>query len=188
MLFPSKMVNVASRIPFNLHNQVIPHAESSSRSASRSIDDRYDSRYYYNAYSEYHSSNDNRQRGNFYGRGNRSRSPSHSPHAGSFNGGQPQEDITEQPKPTPILNLRLVGYNENQFRGRARARGPVPPVFPSLSQPKPQTEDSATPVANAFPNIEVTTPTQQQSVCSLLHLLFRKAHLSCFPDPCIQDS
>lgn len=160
------MVNVASRIPFNLHNQVIPKEESGSRSASRSIDDQYDSRYYNNTYSDYHYSNyDYRQRVNIFARGNGSRSASPSPRAGPSNGDQQEEDVTEQPKPTPILNIRLVGYDDTQFRGRTRARGPVPSGLPSFLQPKPQVDDAATPVANTFPNIEVTTPTQQQPVC-----------------------
>ncbi|KAF8871946.1 hypothetical protein CPB84DRAFT_1899639 [Gymnopilus junonius] len=55
-----KMVNVASHIPFNLHNQVIPpEPHSISRSASGSMDTREERQY--NPYYEYHSNRDSEQ-------------------------------------------------------------------------------------------------------------------------------
>ncbi|PPR07442.1 hypothetical protein CVT24_007708 [Panaeolus cyanescens] len=127
-----KMVNVASHIPFNLHNQVIP-AESSrasgSRSTSMSNEGRGDTYHPHHSHQRgYNTFNytaessasahhqHSHQRGlldpetdPFLAASRRSPSPAHTP-------------TSEQPRPTPILNIRLVGYQGKRTRGRARER------------------------------------------------------------------
>lgn len=176
----SKMVNVASQIPFNLHNQVLPESQQSmSRSASRSIDGQYDRRYYANAtYSEFYSIRDadhQRQRddygtlGNIYGRRTtgRSLSPSNL-RAAESSVFQSRSDIAEQSKPTPILNVRLVGYTDTQYRGRTRQRSLVPTGLPSSAHNKDQLVDEssmATPTRANFPESGTVTSSEQIPVC-----------------------
>jgi len=147
-----KMVNVASRIPFNLHNQIIPKEQSYSASASRStscsMDDYYDERYHpLNAYldpSLARKAARRRQKtalsnsAHFRRAGeDNSRSPSPSNGGGdagpSTRTARSSSCVTEQPRPTPILNVRLVGYKETRVRGRTLQRGPGPSGLPSSS-------------------------------------------------------
>ncbi|KIM38693.1 hypothetical protein M413DRAFT_240537 [Hebeloma cylindrosporum] len=124
-----KMVNVASRIPFNIHNRVIPQekSQSVSRSASRSFDDDYPQHY-----SNFHDHQRNRPayHANYLYNPETSRSSSSlGPEAGPSSGTQ---SLTfEQPRPAPILNIRLVGYTDTSARGRTRERGPHPTGLPS---------------------------------------------------------
>ena len=132
------MVNVASWIPFNIHNRVIPQekSQSVSRSASRSFDDNYQ---------QPHPNFDHRQRNrpsyhanylNNYPHTSRS-SSSLGPEAGPSSG--TQSLTLEQPRPAPVLNVQLVGYAGMNTRGRTRERGPCPTGLPSPSSGGPGT-------------------------------------------------
>jgi len=130
----SKMVNVASQVPFNLHNKVLPPERSYSRSDSGSIDQHLRDHNYQTEYG-YSNHGISRQR-NFYTSvyddrvtdRSRSASPSARPIVGSSYLSQALND----PKPTPILNVRLVGYtdNMNKIRGRTRERQSRPTDMP----------------------------------------------------------
>ena len=130
------MVNVASRIPFNIHNRVIPYekSQSVSRSASRSFDDNYPQ-----PYSNFHDHQRNRPsyHANYLNNyPHTSRSSSFlGPEAGPSSG--TQSLTLEQPRPAPILNVRLVGYTDTNTRGRTRERGPHPTglLSPGIGSP-----------------------------------------------------
>ncbi|KAH9482109.1 hypothetical protein JR316_0004204 [Psilocybe cubensis] len=158
-----KMVNVASQIPFNLHNQVLPEPQQSvSRSTSRSFDGQHDRRRYadYSDFSPYRDSDRRRQRdeygtlGNIYGRRTTSRSLSPSNLRAAGSSIYPyRSDVVEHARPTPILNVRLVGYTDTQYRGRTRERGLVPSGIPSSMHHKAQLQDEssmATPTRATF--------------------------------------
>jgi len=119
------MVNVASRIPFNIHNRVIPQekSESISRSPSRSFDDNH-----LQPHPNFHDHHRNRPsyHANYlYNYPPTSRSSSSAgPEAGPSSG--TQSLTLEQPRPAPILNVRLVGYTDTNTRGRTKERGPHP--------------------------------------------------------------
>ncbi|KAF8967538.1 hypothetical protein BDZ97DRAFT_1803853 [Flammula alnicola] len=155
-----KMVNVASQIPFNLHNQVIPvenSKHSNSRSVSASEDKQYGQRQPYPSY------------GNPYGHAppSRSRSRSLGPQVGPSHGTRSQSPTSVQPKPTPILNLRLVGYMDTRARGRTRDRGSHPTGLPSSANTKGQNieESSAsTPVTDVASDGGEATPTQHSAI------------------------
>jgi hypothetical protein len=134
------MVNVASRIPFNIHNRVIPQekSQSVSRSASRSFDD---------SYRQPHSNFDHHQRNRPSYHANYPNNYPHTscsssslgPGAGPSSGTQ---SLTfEQPRPAPVLNVRLVGYTDANTRGRTRERGPHPTGLPSPGIGSPGTFD-----------------------------------------------
>ncbi|KAF9552575.1 hypothetical protein CPC08DRAFT_714494 [Agrocybe pediades] len=159
-----KMVNVASPIPFNLHNQVLPKEQSysTSRSTSCSMDGYHDERYHpLNAavdprvarrlarrQKEAALATSAFYRKAIYG----SRSPSPSGESTSRNG-RSCSRFADQPRPTPLFNARLVGYKDTQTRGRTKQRGPVPSGLPSSShtiskdeggsQPRGTTTDDA---------------------------------------------
>ncbi|KAF9535212.1 hypothetical protein CPB83DRAFT_843672 [Crepidotus variabilis] len=144
-----KMVNVASQIPFNLHNQVLPktHSQSSSRSASGSFDPYYDHGYPH--YSDFYANNREiarfRKQMSKYNHG-LGRLRSVSPPNG-FPGHHSQDPLTslssprtrspspsadDLTSPARLLNIRLVGYSDTRIRGRARERGPNPSGLPGL--------------------------------------------------------
>ena len=134
------MVNVGSRIPFNIHNRVIPQekSQSVSRSASRSFDDN-DPQPYPNFHD--HQRNRPSYHANYlnnYPHTSRS-SSSLGPEAGPSSG--TQSLTLEQPRPAPILNVRLVGYTDTNPRGRTRERGPHPTGLPSPGIGSPGTLD-----------------------------------------------
>lgn len=142
----SKMVNVASQIPFNLHNQVLSPERSYgsvSRSASGSIDQHSRDHDYRTDYG-YSIHGIARQR-NFYVstydniQADRSRSAS--PSAGPTVG--PSSQTLDHAKPTPILNVRLVGYTDNmcQTRGRARERQSQSIDMPDVTDATTRVED-----------------------------------------------
>jgi len=127
-----KMVNVASQIPFNLHNKVLPPEPSYgsvSRSASGSIDQYSRGHHYQTDYG--YSSHGNPHQPNFYAstyddrQADRSRSAS--PSGGLIVGPSSHTRYLPQtmdhPMPTPILNVRLVGYTDVTSETRGRARG-----------------------------------------------------------------
>ncbi|EAU82580.1 hypothetical protein CC1G_12999 [Coprinopsis cinerea okayama7 len=156
-----KMVNLGSHIPFNLHNRtLLPSDRTISRSNSGSLDmmGRYQSsseqhlddvlsrrRYLQSSYGQHHLD---------------SRSPSPAHHdADSSRSSRFRLTVTEQPRPSPILNVRLVGYNApTTSRGRTRERtghsnlsttSPQPPSPTSITepqQPPPQTIPKKKPV------------------------------------------
>lgn len=174
------MVNVASQIPFNLHNQVLPESQQSmSRSTSRSIDGQHDRRYYANAayseFSPYRDADRRQQRddygtlGNIYGQRTTSRSLSPSNLRAAESSIFPsRSDTAEQARPTPILNVRLVGYTDTRYRGRTRERGLVPTGLPSSVQHKGQLLDEssiATPTRATFSESNKPSPNQQVPVC-----------------------
>ena len=138
------MVNVVSRIPFNIHNRVIPQekSQSVSRSASRSFDD---------SYRQPHPNFDHHQRNRPSYHANylnnyphTSCSPSSlGPEAGPSSG--TQSLTLEQLRPAPVLNVRLVGYTGTNTRGRTKERGPHPTGLPSPGSGSPGTFDG-TPV------------------------------------------
>lgn len=140
------MVNVASQIPFNLHNQVLPktHSQSSSRSASGSFDPYYD-----HGYHDFYANNREiarfRKQMSKYNHG-LGRLRSVSPPSG-FSGHHSQDPLTgpssprtrspspsadDLTSPARLLNIRLVGYSDTRIRGRARERGPNPSGLPGL--------------------------------------------------------
>ncbi|KAF8804828.1 hypothetical protein BYT27DRAFT_7213621 [Phlegmacium glaucopus] len=123
-----KMVNVASQIPFNLHNKVIPPERSYgsvSRSASGSIDHHSRVHDYQNDYG--YSNHGIARHRHFYvsahddRRDDRSRSVSPSADGPSSHTRYHSQTL-DQPMPTPILNVRLVGYTANTSKTRGRAR------------------------------------------------------------------
>ena len=122
-----KMVNVASRTPFNLHNKVLPPEwsyGSVSQSTSRSFDQHPRDHNYQTDYSNHVIA---RQR-NFYASafndeladGSRSTSPSSGPTGPLYTRCLPQ--TLDHSMPNPILNVRLVGYTDNMTKSRGRPR------------------------------------------------------------------
>ncbi|KAF9476785.1 hypothetical protein BDN70DRAFT_881975 [Pholiota conissans] len=143
-----KMVNVASHIPFNLHNRVIPVEKSMSPSVSRSPSQSadYDEPYhpshtYFDVYSNRNSAR-KRKRHPFIG--HRDLSPNGSwTVAGPSNIARSRSPITIEPRPTPILNVRLVGYTDVTTRGRTTERGSLQsPTKDSKSPPMSSTESA----------------------------------------------
>jgi hypothetical protein len=121
------MVNVASRIPFNIHNREIPieKSQSLSRSASRSSDDSY----LLHASHHQHRNRPSYHANYLYSNPQTSGSSiSFGPEAGPSSG--TQSLTLEQPRPTPIL-VRLVGHTDTKSRGRTKERGPQPTGLPS---------------------------------------------------------
>jgi hypothetical protein len=121
------MVNVASRIPFNLHNRVISKTKShsSSRSTLDSVNPYHDHPSHPDFYSSRDKAHPQKERSNYYhGLGRlRSTSPSfHGSEVGpSFRTRSPSPSA-EQTGPARILNIKLVGYTDPRTRGRARER------------------------------------------------------------------
>jgi len=144
------MVNVASAIPFNLHNQVLPkpQSQSVSRSASGSREPQ-DYGQGYLPYSDFYNTHElpHHRRKKPYNVSRSTQVYSHAQpqsqssvdDAGSSLSIRTASPTREQPKPTPILNVRLVGYTDTRTRGRARERGPQPSGL-SGSKPTPSLE------------------------------------------------
>ncbi|KAF8179232.1 hypothetical protein BJ912DRAFT_644171 [Pholiota molesta] len=139
-----KMVNVASQIPFNLHNRVVPMEKSMSSSHSRSASEsgEYDQPYhpsqtYFDVYSNRNSAR-KRKRHPHTGNPHFYADLAHSGYtwseAGPSNTARSRSPTTIQPRPTPILNVRLVGYTDIKSRGRTTERGPHPSGSPSLTK------------------------------------------------------
>ena len=121
-----KMVNLASHIPFNLHQRTFHQDLSrggSSRSRSLSVDRGYNPAYHRSSTHDFDGAGpsrlNQRQDVQYYGNddyagdgyGLRSSSSSRS-----------RSPAVEQPQPQPILNLRLVGYVDRRMRGRKSER------------------------------------------------------------------
>ena len=131
------MVNVASQIPFNLHNKVLPPERSYgsvSRSDSGSINQHFRDHDYQTEYG-YSNHGISRQRNIYtsvYDDRLTDRSRSASPSARPIGGSSYLSQALDEPKPTPILNVRLVGYtdNMNKIRGRTRERQSRPTDMP----------------------------------------------------------
>ncbi|KDR84495.1 hypothetical protein GALMADRAFT_237385 [Galerina marginata CBS 339.88] len=172
-----KMVNVASHIPFNLHNQVIPQEHHSiSRSASGSVD-AFDGQHRHPRalYPDFYSNQDtnrhqqhNPQAISSYPFGDppRSRSPSPSSGlpAGPSTGTRSWAQISEQPKATPILNVRLVGYTDTMSRGRTRARGLAPSGLSSPPHGESQAEDDESATTPVVTSPGESTPNQHTAL------------------------
>jgi len=122
-----KMVNIGSKVPFNLHNRVLPpeRSETLSRSASGSLDlTEYSDLVEYTAatYKRHH-----RER-------RRAEMAKHaSPHLPSYDHdgyhSRPRSVspvVGIQPRYPPILNTRLVGFKGETNRGRPRGRAGYP--------------------------------------------------------------
>ena len=109
------MVNVASQIPFNLHNTVLPPARSYgsvSRSTSGSSDHPRDHNYQIDYSKHGHQQN-------FYASTFNDRSRNASPSSGPIVGPSSHTKYLSR-TPTPILNVRLVGYADNMTKPRGR--------------------------------------------------------------------
>ncbi|KAF9445214.1 hypothetical protein P691DRAFT_282509 [Macrolepiota fuliginosa MF-IS2] len=119
-----KMVNVSSRLPFNLHNRVT-HDSLGSGSRSNSLDYGGYGYYGHESDSSYGVSNTHQTRKHaqedsyVYNHYASSRSPSLSGRERSYS------TEREAERPAAILNLRLVGVTETE-RGRARERTTQP--------------------------------------------------------------
>ena len=120
------MVNVASQIPFNLHNRVLTpqrsyESLSRSSSASESVDQhsRDHDNYGYSNYGIVIP----RQR-NIY------------PSAYSYRPADRTRSPLDPPLSTPILNVRLVGCSDNmtKTRGRTRERQSRSTDMPNITQ------------------------------------------------------
>ena len=112
------MVNVASQIPFNLHNTVLPPSRSYgsvSRSTSGSLDQHPHDHNYQIDYSKHDTSHQQ----NFYGSTFNDRSRSSSPSSDPIVGTSSHTKCLSQTS-TPILNVRLVGYTDNMTKPRGR--------------------------------------------------------------------
>jgi hypothetical protein len=118
------MVNVASQIPFNLHNTVLPPSRSYgsvSRSTSGSLDQHSPDHNYQIDYSK-HGIDQHK----FYTSAFDDRSRSRSPFSGPIVGPSSHTKRLSRTS-TPILNVRLVGYTDNmtkvtKSRGRTLSR------------------------------------------------------------------
>lgn len=119
------MVNVASSIPFNLHNRVIPVEASVSRSLSEPEDDEayHPSQTYYDVYTNRTSAR-KRKRHPYIGPDHHYASASATAEAGFLTDRRSPSPMSAQPRPRPILNIRLVGCSEITTRGRTIERGP----------------------------------------------------------------
>lgn len=113
------MVNVASQIPFNLHNTVLPPSRSYgsvSRSTSGSLDQHPHNHNYQIDYSKH----DTGHQQDFYDSAFNDRSRSASPSSDPIVGTSSHTKCLSQTS-TPILNVRLVGYTDDMTKPRGRA-------------------------------------------------------------------
>lgn len=120
------MVNVASKIPFNLHNKILSSKRSSgsvARSASGSIDHHPRDHDYQNEYGYSNHRQPNLYPSAYDGHvgASRSVSPCAGPTTSSDTRRFPSRTL-DKPMPTPLLNVRLVGYTDNMTKSRGRAR------------------------------------------------------------------
>ena len=114
------MVNVASQIPFNLHNTVLPPSRpygSVSRSTSWSLDQHSHDQHYQIDYSN-HMGIGHQQ--NFYASAFNDRSRSSSPSSGPIVVERSPHTKRLLQTSTPIFNVRLVGYTDNMTKPRGR--------------------------------------------------------------------
>lgn len=123
----------------------------------------------YNPYYDYHQRGDSDQQprskfttsGYPYGEGPPTRSPSVSsallPGPSHETRNRPRY---EQPRPTPILNVRLVGYSETRTRGRARERGPAS-EDPASSGNNEDGSENRAPTVEVRSETDELTPIQQ---------------------------
>lgn len=112
------MVNVASQIPFNLHNTVLTPARSYgsiSRSTSGSFDQHPSD---YNCQVDYSKHGISHQQ-NFYGFAFNDRSRSASPSSVPIVGSSSHTKCLSRTS-TPALNVRLVGYTDDMTKPRGR--------------------------------------------------------------------
>jgi len=108
------MVNVASQIPFNLHNTVLPTTRSYG-SVSRSTSGSLDQHNYQIDYSRHGIGHQQ----NFYTSAFNGRSRSASPSSGIVVGPSSHRKCLSRTS-TPIFNVRLVGYTDNMTKPRGR--------------------------------------------------------------------
>ncbi|KAF5321669.1 hypothetical protein D9619_000071 [Psilocybe cf. subviscida] len=136
-----RMVNLGARLPFNLHNQVLPasgsrsysHSHSATRSVSPSHDhdDAVDQPYhpsqtYYDVYTNEESAANRPRHLNPYQSDQRSRSSSPNVDAAADAGKGPKIQVMA----TRLLGVRLVPHEEARARGRAAERSPQPTALP----------------------------------------------------------
>ncbi len=162
------MVNVASQLPFNLHNQVIQKTQyhSRSRSVSESRDRYYDhrDRSYPALYSNHDMEHFRKQSKYTHGLG---RLRPVSSHLGFLEAGlstrtRSPSPIAEQPTPARLLNIRLIGYTDANVRGRTRERGSYPTGLPG-------TRNSSDQVANAPTSAKgISAVIDQPTVCAFI--------------------
>ena len=155
------MVNVASQIPFNLHNTVLPPARSYgsvSRSTSVSLDEHPRDHNYRTDYSKHGTG---RQQ-HFYVSAFDDRSRSASPSSG------PSHTKYLSRTSTPILNVRLVGYTDNMTKSRGRTL--------SRSTDIPNLTHGITPIEGEG---VATTTTNAETSCEGLVRLFCAIKLFC---------
>jgi len=140
------MVNVASRIPFNLHNRVISKTKShSSCSTLDSVNLYHDHAFH----PEFHSNRDTghmrKERSNYYHGLGRLRSTSPSFHGSEVGPGfrtRSPSPNAEQSGPARLLNIKLVGYTDSRTRGRARERTLRSTGSPGLRTENPTTAEA----------------------------------------------
>lgn len=136
-------MNLGARLPFNLHNQVLPASgsRSFSHSATRSasppshndaLDQPYHpSRNYYDVYTNEESAAKRPRHLNPYQPDHRSRSTS--PHVGADVDADADKGPKIQVMATRLLGVRLVPHEEARTRGRTAERNPQPSGLPVLS-------------------------------------------------------
>ena len=112
------MVNVASHIPFNLHNTVLPPSRSYG-SISRSTSGSLDQHPHHHNYQIEFSKHDTGHRRTFYDSAFNDRSRSSSPSSDLVIGTSSNTKCPSRTS-TPILNVRLVGYADNVTNPRGR--------------------------------------------------------------------
>jgi len=112
------MVNVASQIPFNLHNTVLPPSRSYG-SISRSTSGSLDQHPHHHNYQIDFSKHDTGRRHIFYDSAFNDRSRSSSPSSDLIVGTSSHTKCPTRTS-TPILNVRLVGYADNMTNPRGR--------------------------------------------------------------------
>lgn len=116
------MVNVASQIPFNLHNTVLPPSRSYgsvSRSTFGSLDQHPQDHNYQIDYSKHDTGHQQDFYASAFNDGSRPESPSSDPIVGTSSHTKCLSRTS-----TPILNVRLVGYTDivTKTRGRTLSR------------------------------------------------------------------
>ena len=134
-----RMVNVASQVPFNLHNRVIPQAQShsSSRSTLDYVNPHHDHPYYSDFYSTRDLARLRKERSKYYHGLGRLRSISPSFHGSEVDPSSRTRSPSpsgEQPSAARLLNIRLVGYTDIRTRGRARERAQHPTGLPGSKE------------------------------------------------------
>jgi len=155
-----KMVNVASQVPFNLHNKVLPPERFYGSVSHSSLDQRARDHDYQTDYSNH----GNARPRNFYisscNDGQTDKSRSASPSSDLMAEPSPYTRCLprtlDHPTPTPILNVRLVGYTDNMTKSRGRTRD-----RPSLSTDLPNASQEITREGDEV----ATTPGNTETSC-----------------------